>query len=89
LDEEDLLPGQDWHEEIRKAVRTSNVVIVFSKGSIAKTGFLNKKLQYALDIAEQQPEGVENTVTRADLAKSQFQAALCSRTFDWVHPAGL
>ena len=58
LDEEDLLPGQDWHEEIRKAVRASNIVIVcLSKGSVAKTGFLNKELQYALDIAEQQPEG--------------------------------
>jgi hypothetical protein len=58
LDEEDLLPGQDWHEEIRKAVRASNIVIVcLSKGSVAKAGFLNKELQYALDIAEQQPEG--------------------------------
>jgi hypothetical protein len=58
LDEEDLLPGQDWHVEIRKAVGASDIVIVcLSKGSVAKTGFLNKELQYALDIAEQQPEG--------------------------------
>jgi adenylate cyclase len=58
LDEEDLLPGQNWHEEIQKAVRATNVVIVcLSKGAVAKTGFLNKELQYALDVAEEQPEG--------------------------------
>jgi len=58
LDEEDLLPGQNWHEEIRKAVHATNVVIVcLSKGAIAKTGYLNRELQYALDVAEEQPEG--------------------------------
>jgi adenylate cyclase len=58
LDEEDLLPGQNWHEEIRKAVRTTKVVIVcLSKEAVAKTGFLNRELQYALDVAEEQPEG--------------------------------
>jgi adenylate cyclase len=58
LDEEDLLPGQNWHEEIRKAVRETEAVIVcLSKGAVAKAGFLNKEIQYALDVAEEQPEG--------------------------------
>jgi adenylate cyclase len=57
LDEEDLLPGQNWHDEIRRAVHQTDVVIVcLSKGSITKTGFLNKELQYALD-SEEKPEG--------------------------------
>ena len=28
LDEEDLLPGQDWQHEIGKAVRAADVVLV-------------------------------------------------------------
>ncbi len=58
LDEEKLLPGQDWHLEIRKAVRTSHAVLVFlSQTSVNKIGFLNKEIKYALDIADEQPEG--------------------------------
>ena len=43
LDEENLLPGQDWDLEIRKAVRESDVVVVcLSKGAVTKTGFRKK-----------------------------------------------
>ena len=58
LDEEKLLPGQDWHLEIRKAVRTSHAVLVcLSQASINKIGFVNREIKYALDIADEQPEG--------------------------------
>ena len=58
LDEEKLLPGQDWNLEIRKAVRSSNVVLVcLSQNSISKTGYVQKEIKYALDIADEQPEG--------------------------------
>lgn len=58
LDEEDLLPGQDWHKEITKAVRNSDVVIVcLSAGSINKRGYVQRELKYALDVADEQPEG--------------------------------
>jgi len=58
LDEEDLVPGQNWDSEIRKAVKASNVVIVcLSKGSITKTGYVQKEIQFALDAAEEIPEG--------------------------------
>lgn len=57
LDEEKLLPGQDWDLEIRKAVRESNVVVVcLSKGSITKTGYVQKEIRFALDVADEQPE---------------------------------
>jgi len=36
LDEEELLPGQDWEPEIRKAVRESDVVLVFRKTQLPK-----------------------------------------------------
>jgi formylglycine-generating enzyme required for sulfatase activity len=58
LDEEKLLPGQDWQLEIPKAVRVSDVVIVcLSKKSINKAGFVQKEIKIALDVADEQPEG--------------------------------
>lgn len=58
LDEEKLLPGQDWEDEIRKAVRQSDIVIVcLSSNSINKAGFIQKEIKFALDIADEQPEG--------------------------------
>ncbi len=58
LDEEDLLPGQDWPLEIPKAVRAADVVIVcLSRASISKTGYVQEELKLALDAADQQPEG--------------------------------
>ncbi|HEU0001770.1 MAG TPA: FHA domain-containing protein, partial [Ktedonobacteraceae bacterium] len=57
LDEENLLPGQYWEAEIRKAVEQTDVVIIcLSISSINKTGFVQKEITFALDIAEQQPE---------------------------------
>ena len=57
LDEEDLLPGQDWQREIPKAVRYSDVVIVcLSRGSINKAGYIQKEIKFALDVADEQPE---------------------------------
>lgn len=58
LDEEDLLPGQEWEQEIPKAVRNSDVVIVcLSQAAINKRGYVQKEIRIALDVADQQPEG--------------------------------
>ena len=58
LDEEELLPGQDWHFEISKAVRDSDVVILcLSRRAINKRGYVQREIRYALDIANEQPEG--------------------------------
>jgi formylglycine-generating enzyme required for sulfatase activity len=57
LDEEKLLPGQDWQREIPKAVRASDVVIVcLSRGSITKAGYVQREIKFALDVADEQPE---------------------------------
>lgn len=57
FDEEKLLPGQDWDLEIRKSVRESDVVIVFlSKESTTKSGYVQKEIKFALDVADEQPE---------------------------------
>jgi hypothetical protein len=59
LDEEDILPGQDWKFEIAQAVRKTHVVLVcLSHKSITKTGYVQKEIVYALDQADEQPEGI-------------------------------
>lgn len=58
FDEETLLPGQDWNREIPKGVRASDVVIVcLSRGSVTKAGYIQKEIKFALDAADEQPEG--------------------------------
>jgi SOS-response transcriptional repressor LexA len=58
LDEEKLMPGQDWDLEIRKAVRNSDTVIVcLSNSSTTKEGYIQKEIRIALDVADEKPEG--------------------------------
>ena len=58
LDEAKLMPGQDWDLEIRKAVRGSDVVLVcLSKSSTTKEGYVQKEMRFALDVADEKPEG--------------------------------
>jgi hypothetical protein len=58
LDEEKLIPGQEWDLEIRNAVRNADVVIVcLTNNSISKTGYVQKEIKFALDLADEQPEG--------------------------------
>lgn len=58
LDEENLLPGQDWEQVIASVVSTVDVVVVcLSRESINKKGFVQKEIKFGLDVADQQPEG--------------------------------
>jgi hypothetical protein len=58
LDEKDILPGQDWDLEIRRAIRACDAIIVcLSERAITKRGYVQKEIKSALDIADEQPEG--------------------------------
>jgi hypothetical protein len=58
FDEENLLPGQQWRAEISKAVRSSAAVIVcISRSSVERTGYVQKEIKFALDAADERPEG--------------------------------
>ena len=58
LDERRLLAGQDWKHEIETAVQeTDTVIVVLSKRSVNKTGFVQKEVRLALDAADERPEG--------------------------------
>jgi len=58
LDIKDLLVGEVWETGIRKAVRASHAVVVcLSRHSVSKPGFVQREILYALEVAEEQPEG--------------------------------
>ncbi|MEP7134518.1 MAG: toll/interleukin-1 receptor domain-containing protein [Chloroflexota bacterium] len=53
LDAENLQPGQDWQNEIRKAILKSDVVIVcLSRGFDKQHGYRHEELKIALDKAK-------------------------------------
>ena len=59
LDEEDIHPGADWNVEIEDAVRKCHIVLAcLSNSSIAKTGYVQKEIKFALDRADEKPEGL-------------------------------
>jgi hypothetical protein len=58
LDEDKLLPGQDWKAEITTAVRKSDAIIVcLSKKAITKEGYVQREIKLALEIADEKPNG--------------------------------
>jgi hypothetical protein len=57
LDEEKLLPGQDWDMEIEKAVEDSDAIVVcISNTSVSKEGYVQKEIKVALNFALYKPE---------------------------------
>jgi hypothetical protein len=58
LDEERLLPGQDWNLEIEKALRASDAILLcFSEFSVAKEGYIQREYKRAMRYFEEKPEG--------------------------------
>ncbi|MBI5652711.1 MAG: TIR domain-containing protein [Chloroflexi bacterium] len=83
LDEESLLPGQDWAYEIPNAVRNSDVVLVcLSRGSINKSGYVQKEIRYALDVADEQPEG---TIYLIPVKLEECELPERLRKWQWVN----
>jgi len=58
LDEINIPLGADWNIEIRKAIKNVKIVLVLlSRKSVAKTGYLQKEIRFALDRADEMPDG--------------------------------
>jgi TIR domain-containing protein len=56
LDEERLLPGQDWNLEIEKALRASDAILLcFSALSVAKEGYIQREYKRAMKYLEEKP----------------------------------
>lgn len=57
LDEEKLLPGQDWDMEIEKALRAIDAVIVcLSTNSVDKEGYIQHEIRLVLRAASYKPD---------------------------------
>ena len=57
LDKIDLLPGQYWDREIRRALKAARfIMIFFSAHSIAKRGYVQREFKLALEVLEEIPE---------------------------------
>jgi len=54
LDKKRLLPGQDWNTEIRLALKKADfIVVLLSKISVAKRGFVQREFKFALEYCEE------------------------------------
>jgi ATP-dependent Clp protease ATP-binding subunit ClpC len=82
LDEEDLLPGQEWEFEITNAVRSCQVVVVcLSPDSVSKAGYLQREIKKVLDVADEQPEG---TIYVIPLKLAECEVPSRLRRWHWV-----
>lgn len=54
LDKKELLPGQDWDYEIRKALKNTDfIILLLSKISIEKRGYVQREYKLALQYCEE------------------------------------
>ncbi len=58
LDVKDLIPGQNWREEIPKAIRQSDIFIAcLSPQSVSKQGYVQREFRLALNEYAEKPPG--------------------------------
>lgn len=91
LDEEDILPGQLWREEIPKAIRTSDFFLAcLSKQSVAKSGYVQREFRLALNYYAERPTGYIYLIPLKlddceipDLRHEEYGIAL--RDYQWLN----
>ncbi len=77
LDQENILPGQDWQYEIRKAIQNSDIVIVcISRQFNKQGGYRHEELKIALAKARSLAEG-RSFIIPARLENCDLSASLC------------
>ena len=58
LDQEKILPGQNWRMVIETAVDEADVAIIcLSHQSVSKEGYVQREIKYAYEIALEKPDG--------------------------------
>ena len=56
MDKRQLLPGQDWEREIRRAIQDADFFIAcMSPQSVTKRWYVQREVRYALDVLGQIP----------------------------------
>src|SRR5215813_6611267 len=57
LGEANLLPGQLWEQEIPKALKTSDFILIFfSMNSVTKRGYIQREFKLAIEAWQDIPE---------------------------------
>jgi hypothetical protein len=82
LDSEQLLPGQYWDLEIKKAIRTTDLVLLLlSDNWINKEGYMQKEIRVALEAAQTRTEG---SVFIMPVRLSQIEPPSNLEKYQWV-----
>ena len=82
MDEEDLLPGQLWDQEIQRALRKSDFILIFfSQNSVAKRGYVQREMKLALEVWEEIPQRYIHTIP---VRLSECAIPERFRAFHWV-----
>jgi len=56
LDQEELLPGQQWEEEIIRVIKTARIFLLFLSSTwVESKGYVQKELKVALDVVQELP----------------------------------
>jgi len=57
LDQENIFPGQDWENEIRKAIKDADIFLAcLSKNSLQKRGVIQKEFKLASEVLNEYPD---------------------------------
>ncbi len=87
LDEEKILPGQDWNKEILKALQNADAIIIcLSKKSVAKEGYVQREIKEAIKKAEEKPFG---TIFVIPVKLDDCDAPNYLRDWQWVDLFGV
>ena len=90
LDEEDLIPGQIWANEIQKAIRDAGVFIAcLSKISVQKQGYVHTEFRLALTAYGEKPPGeiyfIPVRLDECEIPDLQIpNRGLSTRDFHWL-----
>lgn len=86
IDEEKIIPGQDFDLEIKKTMRESDIVIIcLSKESIKKEGYVNKEMKFAINISDEKPEGTIFLIPLKLEKIDEFEIPERLRHLHWVN----
>jgi hypothetical protein len=81
LDKEDLMTGVDWDQEIRRAIREADFVLIcFSSHVVVKRGYIQREIRFALDSYNDLPPGqvlllpvrLEECVVPQDIGRYEY-----------------
>lgn len=82
LDKKNLLPGQLWNHEIKKALREANyVILLLSDNSVKKRGYVQREFKLALTYFE---EKLEDDIYLIPLKINKCDIPESLNSFQWI-----